>query len=194
MSTSILIHIIYLLSIIFTTSSSEYGGDDDGNGSGDGSGSNGSSSTGDVQPATPCGPYGFRCIDQRSFQLCAFRDISGQTERPDTVHECQDHNVCDEESQSYCSSPGIGNWMMPSKVGSYTSDAVDRKKRRTRYSRKSKSKPNTLTMILQNKEQQESSSEGLIMPPMKPKQSYRCSKFGFFEGNIFFTIMFHNMP
>lgn len=49
-----------------------------------------------------CGPNGFRCLDDRYFQMCAWTDIDGQVEEPDVVHECPEQLSCDEENESYC--------------------------------------------------------------------------------------------
>lgn len=52
--------------------------------------------------SVPCGQYGFRCIDERFFQVCSYTDSDGQTEQPDIIHECQDKNVCDEDNPAFC--------------------------------------------------------------------------------------------
>lgn len=49
-----------------------------------------------------CGPNGFRCLDDRYFQVCAWTDIDGQIEEPDVVHECPEEMVCDEDNNAYC--------------------------------------------------------------------------------------------
>ena len=50
----------------------------------------------------PCGPYGFRCIDETSFQVCAYPDFDGQIDEPETVHECHEDYSCDEDNPAYC--------------------------------------------------------------------------------------------
>lgn len=50
-----------------------------------------------------CGPYGFRCLDENAFQVCRYTDIDGQTEEPQTVHQCREDMICDEDNIAYCS-------------------------------------------------------------------------------------------
>lgn len=49
-----------------------------------------------------CGQYGFRCVDSESFQICSYVDLDGQTEAPEIVRKCLDHNICDEDNPAYC--------------------------------------------------------------------------------------------
>lgn len=49
-----------------------------------------------------CGQYGFRCVDPESFQICTYPDLDGQTEAPEIVRKCLDHNLCDEDNPAYC--------------------------------------------------------------------------------------------
>lgn len=70
------------------------------------------------EPTLPevCGQYGFRCIDEQSFQVCRYIDIDGQMEEPQAVHQCQEDLICDEDNIAYCtprfrladSMPGTG--------------------------------------------------------------------------------------
>lgn len=57
----------------------------------------------DIDSAEPCGQYGFRCIDEKYFQVCTYPDGDGQTEQSEIIHECQDRNICDEDNPAYCS-------------------------------------------------------------------------------------------
>lgn len=50
----------------------------------------------------PCGQYGFRCVDTKSFQICTYPDLDGQTEPPEMIRKCLDSNVCDEDNPAYC--------------------------------------------------------------------------------------------
>lgn len=49
-----------------------------------------------------CGQYGFRCVDSESYQICTYPDLDGQTEAPEIVRKCLDHNQCDEDNPAYC--------------------------------------------------------------------------------------------
>lgn len=157
--------LIYLLSVIFKSNFITANSDDGGIGDGFGGGV---APSGDAPPTGPCGPYGFRCIDERYFQLCAFRDINGQTERPDIVHECHDKNVCDEDNPAYCSSPATG-WQ--SQKFQSPDDEDDRKimQQKKRFTRKSKHHPN-----IDNFPSPEDEAQA--------NRNFICSKFGFFEG------------
>lgn len=66
---------------------------------------NGGEDDSTVEPSLPevCGQYGFRCIDEQSFQVCRYTDIDGQTEEPQAVHQCQEDMICDEDNIAYCS-------------------------------------------------------------------------------------------
>lgn len=57
-----------------------------------------------AEPTMPevCGQYGFRCLDDRSFQVCRYTDIDGHTEEPQEPHQCADDMICDEDNIAYC--------------------------------------------------------------------------------------------
>lgn len=50
-----------------------------------------------------CGQYGFRCIDDQSFQICELTDIDGEREDANVPHECPDDLVCNEDDNAFCS-------------------------------------------------------------------------------------------
>lgn len=50
----------------------------------------------------PCGEYGFRCIDSKTFQICALIDMDGNIDDPDDFHECANGTNCDEDNPAYC--------------------------------------------------------------------------------------------
>lgn len=51
----------------------------------------------------PCGPLGFRCISETSYQICGDIYSDGETDLPEKDYNCNDGLICDEENQSYCS-------------------------------------------------------------------------------------------
>jgi Chitin binding Peritrophin-A domain len=53
----------------------------------------------------PCGPIGFRCLSQKSFQLCDPEDDTNASKREEDVYDCHDGTVCDDENPAYCSVP-----------------------------------------------------------------------------------------
>lgn len=55
-------------------------------------------------PATiePCGENGFRCVDEKSFQVCALIDMDGIVDDPEEFHECGNGTICDEANPAYC--------------------------------------------------------------------------------------------
>lgn len=61
-----------------------------------------SASNQSTEDSEHCGQYGFRCVDSESFQICTYPDLDGQTEAPEIIRKCFDHNVCDEDNPAYC--------------------------------------------------------------------------------------------
>ncbi|CAD7089849.1 unnamed protein product [Hermetia illucens] len=56
---------------------------------------NGSTST-----LPPCGQYGFRCFDSKTFQICAINEDPEDANQE--VHECREGLICDEDNPAYC--------------------------------------------------------------------------------------------
>jgi Chitin binding Peritrophin-A domain len=51
----------------------------------------------------PCGPLGFRCLSQTSFQICDPEEEPSTLNRDEDVHDCHDGMICDDDNPAYCS-------------------------------------------------------------------------------------------
>jgi hypothetical protein len=51
----------------------------------------------------PCGQYGFRCVDEKTFHLCDAEDEDDVINREKDVHECEETTLCDEDNPAFCS-------------------------------------------------------------------------------------------
>lgn len=119
--------------------------------------------------SVPCGQYGFRCIDERFFQVCSYTDSDGQTEQPDIVHECQDKNICDEDNPAFCAP---GSFRTGIKIEKNIEKRTDGKNGATKKISQKKTKSTKVSEISVEENQDISSSIST------------CNEYGVYAGRI----------
>lgn len=128
--------------------------------------------------SVPCGQYGFRCIDERFFQVCSYTDSDGQTEQPDIVHECQDKNICDEDNPAFCVPGNFRIGMKNEKnVGKRTDGKngdISRRLNATKQMRQKETKSTKISEITVEENQDISTSISA------------CDEYGVYAGRIHF--------
>lgn len=112
-----------------------------------------------------CGQYGFRCIDDRYFQVCSLADLDGNLEEPNVVHECAEDLECDEDNNAFCSPRFKYMEVAPPKAQSSGCEG------------KFKRQENQL-----NSQQLQQQQQSRVVNATGAKEAFRCDSFGMFPG------------
>lgn len=145
------------------------------------------SSSSDTEVKKLCGQYGFRCVDETSFEICNEPDLDGNLD-PNEVHFCAKETMCDEDNPVYCS-PNDENYL---KVESCRDRIIRELLNRKRFDEhdginNEDNEPDLTTIIATTEEDEfiKCENEKYTEAP-----TFQCEIQGFFAGNDLIILVY----